>query len=153
MNSSENTDIKEELTQVIHLAFLGEIRHRRAELQDEINSLDLVEAYHVQRALEGGPIQLDKNANAVVQAPTISELGPEDVVNKSKHEAAEIALKSIGQMAPTSEIRNVLLSLDYGTDLSRKILHNSLFTAMTRKTEVFVKSSDARWSLLEWANA
>jgi len=67
----------------------------------------------------------------------------------TKHEAAKAALLEMNRPAKIGAIIDVLQAAGYNADMERKVLHNSLFTAMSRKPETFAKNDDAEWLLVE----
>lgn len=78
-------------TREMHVAFLAQIRERKAILQEELQELEAVERYHTTVGLKGA----------------------------TKHETVELILRHLKRSAKTSEILNVLLQC-YGSRLKRR---------------------------------
>ena len=51
-----------------------------------------------------------------------------------------------------AQICALLQAQGYSTHLDPKVLYNSIYTALKRKTDIFLESSDGKWKLVEWAN-
>jgi len=143
----------------MHLAFLNEIRREKAELAQRLASLDEVERYHageVRTAIDGGLPDNSDKSSLVVEQPMFSGENTEDpdfavaLLGKTKHDACEAVLRRIGDPSKIREIMQVMRGNGYGIDLDDRILHNSLYTAMNRKPETFVKHQGSKWGLVEW---
>lgn len=131
----------------MHRKFLAEIRSQKAMLEGQIRELEAVERYHAQQLGEevSTPESSTTNGHAASRTP------PAHLDGATKYEAAQVALRYIGNESRIGELIELLQGWGYGTEHSRKIIHNSLYTAMDRhKHEIFYKTSDGRWGLMEW---
>lgn len=148
----------------MHAEFVQEIHEKRTELQKSLDDLATVEAFHLSKLREYGvdPDDIPASEDAERDFPQ-QVLLPEPVVDGSrkdsgpkktldggtlKHDAAEWAIRDIGRPAKVGEIVDRLHQANYGKELSRRILHNSLHTAMARKTDTFEKVSPGVWGLI-----
>lgn len=145
------------LRRKMHLEFLQEIRETREELQKELDELQAVEAYHADQLRKYGvppeviseispPDSSQPNGKIIGKFSLHLENGPSD--ETPKHEAAAWAIQKIGHEAKVGEIVDELTDAGYGLPLGRRILHNSLHTAMSRKEDVFKKVRPGVWDLI-----
>ena len=131
----------------LHAAVLAEVREKIANLRVELDTLVAVERYHA--------AQLGGSANGLTHTTVLAkqvEAGVQarDVKDKSWHDAAAIALRSIGKPASAVDVLEVLLAAGRGADMDRKIARAGVFTAMNRRRDMFHKNDDGTWSLVEW---
>lgn len=128
----------------MHRRFLQEIRKKRAALKEELRVLDAVEKYHTQAIGEAGqPI-----------APPGRGVGPlsKKLRGAKKYEAGALVLEHLGKPAKIGSIIDVLWENGYETKMKRRILHNSLYTGMDRRKDLFAKCEDASWALVVWSD-
>lgn len=135
-----------ESIKAMHQRFLEEIQEKIVALRDELRTLQAVEQYHSQQleALDSGE-------------PSAPETGKSDMIlprrlarrlrNAKKKDAATIALEHLGRPAKIGEMIDLLWENGYATDMERRILHNTLYTGMTRRDDIFVKLDDGLWDL------
>jgi hypothetical protein len=130
----------------MHKEFLSEIREKRERLQNEMQRLSAVEAYHrteVERLL--GQTESEP-ANGVAESrPSIID---DRLEGLAKHAACRLAIKSLGGRAKTAEIAEWLRQRGYGTDLRKQVFHNTCFTAMKRRSDMFIKVGVGEWELV-----
>jgi len=127
----------------MHRAFLEEIRQRKAVLQAELTELDAVERYHWAR-LEGD------GALSVSGPPPSGDRKLAFALNTTRHEAVKVALQRIGRPAKIPQILKILAENGYGVNLDRRILFNSIYTALNRhKDDLFRKTARGTWALRE----
>jgi hypothetical protein len=146
-----------------HREFLAGLRERIASLESEIAELRIVERFHEREftRLGGQPSAIVNGSTWEHTGITVPELGTDispaalaaAVQGKPKYEAAQIVLKGIGKPVRIPDIVRALTAANYGTELKRTIFVNSLYTAMTRREDVFVKKGPGEWALKEWENA
>lgn len=128
----------------MHRAFLADIADKRQQLQRELDGLLPVEEYH-RRAVEGlVPAQKHTNGRALPLGITDQRL-----LNASRHEACEIALKELGGLAKTQQVAEWLLERNYGKEFdSPRVFYNTCYTAMSRKKDTFKKAGPGEWKLI-----
>ncbi len=151
------------VTTDMHLAMLAEIRQKRAALDRELRTLEEVERYHKGQIgrdapecqTEGPPA--DSQTEASTDTDECEETSeavcdrdlPRRLFGTKKHDAARIALEYLGRPAKVGDLIGLLRRSGYGTDLQRRILHNSLHTAMARKPDMFSRTETASGVLWE----
>jgi len=162
----------------MHVAFISELRERRAEMEKALNDLKTVEEFHLEQIQRyeapdkiGGEMNGHRSAiklDAPIHASNIvachqplgsadrdesvnREEGPHEAA--TKHEAAAWALHKYGRPMKVGAMVQMLQRAGYGTDLERRVLHNSLHTAMVRKPDQFKKAGGGFWELEKWEPA
>ncbi len=135
-----------ESIKAMHQGFLEEIQEKITALRDELRTLQAVEQYHSQQleALDSGE-------------PSAPETGKSDMIlprplarrlrNAKRKDAAMIALEHLGRPAKIGEMIDLFWENGYATDMERRILHNTLYTGMTRRADIFMKLDDGLWDL------
>ncbi|HTM53729.1 MAG TPA: hypothetical protein VL175_06845 [Pirellulales bacterium] len=129
----------------VHKAALETVKRKKAELQSELHTLDLVERYH-QRELSGLMVMQDIQARvdaASGEAPPVSR--ESRLYGKTIAEAAEYALAAAGACR-AGDIADMLQSLGYGTGSGNRSYVNAIYNAMSRKPDMFV-NREGVWSL------
>lgn len=138
-----------ETVEAMHRTFLQEIREKRAALQEELRTLESVERYHVLQLGEhegGDLVKATPPGNGVSEGILPRHLA-KSLRTAKKHDAAAIVLKHLGRPAKIGQIIDVLWENGYGKNLKRRILHNTLYTGMSRRTDIFRKLNDGLWNL------
>ena len=74
---------------------------------------------------------------------------PNSVIGKTRHGAAEIILRERGEWMTLPTIVNELQHCGYEPATERRRLSNTIYTAMDRKSDIFIKSGN-EWGLTEW---
>lgn len=64
-----------------------------------------------------------------------------------------VVLRRIGRPARVPEIAKELVEHGIGQNLSRQVFANSLFTAFSRRDDIFTKEGPGLWGLKEWQDA
>lgn len=141
----------------MHRAFLDQIAERREQIRIELGQLDTVEEYH-RRALDS----LSHNRNGQFTGPTKSRalrvamglaakppsVDPQ-LADKNRHDACLFAMQSLGGKAKTQQVANWLRERGYGMEFdSERVFHNTCYTAMSRKKELFQKIGPGEWKLV-----
>jgi hypothetical protein len=130
----------------MHRAFLAELEDRQRRLQEELDSLLPVTNYH-RRAVEQLSARAQKNGQKSTKKATITD---SRLLDMSRHHACELALHELGGKAKTQEVAEWLMQRGYGTEFdSERVFHNTCYTAMNRKPEVFEKTGPGEWRLLK----
>jgi hypothetical protein len=148
--------MKQPQSVAMHRAFLDELQQKKAALENELQVLSAVERYHLDRLAD-----LQEASDSDADAPSArnstsgsAALGNDRtalaLIGATKFLAAKIALQELHHPSKVGEIVEVLLKYNYGGELGRRILFNAIFTAMSRRKDVFTRNEDSRWSLLEW---
>lgn len=144
-----------EATAIMHQRFVEEIGEKIAALEEELRTLQAVQDYHAQQLGELG------KTNSKAPSPSRQHT-PNDVTHRriakllrdaKKTDAARIALEHLGRPAKIGEIIDVLWENGYAVKMERRILHNTLYTAMTRREDIFRKLPGGLWSLKRAADA
>lgn len=120
---------------------LAEVRAQIASLQAELNKLAAVESYLGDMVAE----KPDEPRSLPVSA---SRGRRGRFQNLLKWEAVKTVLEEANRPLKIGEIIDTLSAEGYGTDIKRNVQHNSIYTTMTRKPEMFVKNNNAEWSVV-----
>jgi hypothetical protein len=116
---------------------LSEVRTKRAELEAEIAKLEAVESY-LCAAVNGSDAE---NIKGPARQRTAGLRG------LTKAEAVERVLRESPRPMKIGELIDALASEGLGTHLKRSVQHNSLYTTMTRKPEIFLKNEKSEWTV------
>ena len=133
----------------MHRRFLREIREKRAALEEELKVLDAVEKYHTQVLGEAEQPTAPPGRGGRTVFEGVGPLSKR-LRGAKKYEAAAIVLEHLGQPTKVGPIIDLLWKNGYETKMKRRILHNSLYTGMDRRKDIFVKGENASWSLVAW---
>ena len=130
----------------MHESFLADITTQMENLRQELQQLESVADYH-RHAMSVLGVNHKKSSQITVSASPTGPAGTSpDVAGKLKHDACAIALREIGGKAKTADVARWLAKNGYGKD--DRIFHNTCYTAMNRRKDMFRKIGRGEWELL-----
>lgn len=130
-----------------HRKIVDDVRQQKDALRQQLEELEAVERFHAKLAgMNGTAVETQQLQPATVLAAEVHV--PK---NATKHDAAALALRSIGRPAKIGEIADFLVDRGYGVELSRRIFFNGIYTALKRRTDLFKPAGDACWALQQTA--
>lgn len=131
----------------MHRAFLAEIAAKREMLQSDLQELAAVEGYH-RKIVE--QLLAAVQANGESAEARSAELSDMRLLRATRFDACKIALAALGGQAKTQAVANWLQDRGYGTEFNDpRVFHNTCYTAMKRRSDMFEKVGAGRWKLLE----
>jgi len=136
-----------EQTLTMHRTFLSEIRQRRQAIEEELQRLETVEQYHLDRISQlSAP---SPQSVGVAESPVATTPVDVPVDGLTKHDACELALRQLGGRQKTVQVAEWLLTRGYGNRMEKRVFYNACYTAMNRKKGVFKKIKGGQWELIE----
>ena len=127
-----------------HAMFYDEVQADIARLETELTELKAVAQYHHLKA----EMAADKVAEKSTKKTGIARVRVGPYVSMKQVEAAESVLRESPEPLRTREIAERLMNGGFpAKDIAR--LKTSIFTTMTRKTDVFEKAGAGLWKLKE----
>lgn len=135
----------------LHRQAIAEVRREKAALEERLKMLAAVEHYHAE-AIEAIPSREHSSQSGQIDdaCESFNESLSRQMEGAKKYEAAEIALKHLNKPSRIAQIIQVLWDGGYATDVEKRQLHNTLYTGMLRRDDIFEKGEDGLWALREW---
>lgn len=128
----------------MHEEFVADVSRRIVELEKNIENLRSVRQFHADEIERLRSIAVSNGVpNRQIGSPPFEVPG-----GLTRHDAAKAVLEHLGRPAKVSEITEVLGRFGYGAESTPRIFHNSVFTAVSRRNDMFVKMAPGVWGLV-----